>query len=113
MAEAELDGLAAGQPPVAAPRGRAAHDDDALVGLSARNRNRGNVEEVRVDGLLAQIRLRAGNQRLTAVITSDAVKALRLRRGDLALAVIKSTEVMIAKPSTPPPATAARARSRA
>jgi molybdopterin-binding protein len=112
VAEAELDRLAAGQPPEAARRGRAAHDDEALVGLSARNRIRGIVEEVRVDGLLAQIRLRVGDQRLTAVITADAVKALRLRRGDLALAVIKSTEVMIAKPSAPP-GPAARGRSRA
>jgi molybdopterin-binding protein len=55
------------------------------------------VEEVRVDGLLAQVRLRVGDQRLTAVITADAVQALGLRRGDDALAIIKSTEVMIAK----------------
>jgi molybdopterin-binding protein len=52
---------------------------------------------VRIDGLLAQIRLRVGDQSLTAVITADAVRALKLRRGDDALAIIKSTEVMIAK----------------
>ena len=55
------------------------------------------VEEVRADGLLAQVRLRIGDQRLTAVITRDAVDELKLRRGDEALAIIKSTEVMIAK----------------
>jgi len=71
--------------------------DDAIVGLSARNRLQGFVEEVRVDGLLAQVRLRVGDQTLTAVITSDAAQALKLRRGDDALAVIKSTEVMIAR----------------
>ncbi len=49
-----------------------------------------------MDGLLAQVRLRVGNQSLTAVITSDAVRLLKLRRGDDAIAVIKSTEVMIA-----------------
>jgi molybdopterin-binding protein len=52
---------------------------------------------VRIDGLLAQVRMRVGNQTLTAVITADAVRALKLRRGDEALAVIKSTEVMIAR----------------
>ena len=67
------------------------------LGLSARNRLHGFVEEVRVDGLLAQVRLRVGNQQLTAVITADAVRALKLRRGDDAIAVVKSTEVMIAK----------------
>jgi molybdopterin-binding protein len=72
-------------------------DHDVLAGLSARNRLRGFIEEVRVDGLLAQVRLRVGGESLTAVITADAVKSLQLRRGDDARAVIKSTEVIIAK----------------
>ena len=57
----------------------------------------GFVEEIRIDGLLAQVRLRVGDYSLTAVITADAVRALRLKRGDDALAIIKSTEVMIGK----------------
>jgi len=60
---------------------------------------------VRIDGLLGQVRLRIGDQTLTAVITSDAVNELRLRRGDDALAIIKATEVMIARevePAAPP-----------
>ena len=35
---------------------------------------------------------------LTAIITADAIRSLKLRRGDDALAIIKSTEVMISKP---------------
>lgn len=35
---------------------------------------------------------------------SDAVRALKLRRGEDAIAIIKSTEVMIARPATPPEA---------
>ena len=54
-----------------------------------------------VDGLLVQVQLRVGDQRLTAVITADAVRALKLRRGDDAMAIVKSTEVMIALPSRP------------
>jgi len=68
-----------------------------IVALSGRNQLRGFVEEVRSDGLLGQVRLRIGNQVLTAVITADAVSELKLRRGDDALAIIKSTEVMIAR----------------
>ena len=98
VSEGELDRLAAHQQPEVPPQPRAGHDDESLAGLSARNRLRGFVDEVRVDGLLAQVRLRVGDQALTAVITADAVKALKLRRGDEALAVIKSTEVMIARP---------------
>jgi len=69
----------------------------AIVALSSRNQLRGYVDEVRVEGLLAQVRLRIGDQFLTAVITRDAVDELKLRRGDDALAIIKSTEVMIAR----------------
>jgi molybdopterin-binding protein len=69
----------------------------SIVALSGRNQLRGIVEEVRSEGLLAQVRLRIGNQRLTAVITRDAIDELKLRRGEEALAVIKSTEVMIGR----------------
>jgi molybdopterin-binding protein len=72
-----------------------------LVALSGRNQLRGIVEEVRTEGLLAQIRLRIGDQMLTAVITRDAVRELKLRRGDDAVAIIKSTEVMIGRDTMP------------
>ena len=99
VTEAELDRLAARHKPAAARRDQQ-YDDGALAGLSARNRLHGFIEEVRVDGLLAQVRLRVGDQWLTAVITADAVKSLKLRRGDDAIAVVKSTEVMIARAHT-------------
>jgi molybdopterin-binding protein len=98
VSEAEIDRLTARQQPDTRKAGTPAVSDDFLGGLSARNRLRGYVDEVRVDGLLAQVRLRVGDQSLTAVITADAVRALKLRRGDDALAIVKSTEVMIAKP---------------
>ena len=81
---------------------RASRPPTVLAALSGRNQLRGVVEEVRTDGLMAQIRLRIGDQSLTAVITRDAIDALRLKRGDEALAVIKSTEVMIAKEAKGP-----------
>jgi molybdopterin-binding protein len=97
ISDAEIDRLLARQQPEGKRRRASADADEALAGLSARNRLRGFIDEVRVDGLLAQIRLRVGDQSLTAVITADAVHALKLRRGDDALAIIKSTEVMIAR----------------
>jgi len=97
VSEVEIDRLMARQQPDARHRAFRADEDDSLVGLSARNRLHGFIEEVRTDGLLAQVRLRVGDQSLTAVITADAVRALKLRRGDDALAIIKSTEVMIAR----------------
>ena len=92
-------------------RGRAPATGGFIVALSGRNRLRGYVEEVRSDGLLAQVRLRIGDQTLTAIITGDAVRELKLRRGDDAVAIIKSTEVMIAKEQDDRPP-AARRRDR-
>jgi molybdopterin-binding protein len=80
-----------------AMRRQQSRSDGTIVTLSGRNQLRGIVEEVRVEGLLAQVKLRVGDQSLTAIITRDAVDELKLRRGDEALAVIKATEVMIAR----------------
>jgi molybdopterin-binding protein len=100
IAEAEVDRLLA---PSAASRKRAPvqRGPGVIVALSGRNQLRGYVDEVRVEGLLAQVRLRIGDQTLTAVITRDAVEELKLRRGDEALAIVKSTEVMIAREARP------------
>ena len=97
VAETEVQRLlgSQGRLPAAPKTGR--RQVGVLVALSGRNQLRGVVEEVRVEGLLAQVRLRIGDQRLTAVITRDAIEELKLRRGQPALAVIKSTEVMIAR----------------
>ena len=55
----------------------------------------GRVLEVKFDGLLAQVTLAIGEQHITSIITADAAKELRLKVGDRAAALIKSTEVMI------------------
>lgn len=99
VAEAEIDRLLASQgklPATQGPRTRKSAKT-VLVAISGRNQLRGIVEEIRSDGLLSQVRLRIGDQRLTAVITRDAVEELKLRRGDEAIAIVKSTEVMIAR----------------
>ena len=103
IAEAEVDRLLAPSRPAGRRRTRAPRSG-VIVALSGRNQLRGYVEEVRVEGLLAQVRLRIGDQTLTAVITRDAVDELRLRRGDEALAIVKSTEVMIAREAAAAPA---------
>ena len=97
VAEGEVERLLAvqGKPPRPTPKRRAS--PGVLVALSGRNQLRGIVDEVRIDGLLAQVRIRIGDQRLTAIITSDAVEELKLKRGQPALAIIKSTEVMVAR----------------
>lgn len=100
IAEAEVERLLSAQGKMPAstktPRQRRT---GVLVALSGRNQLRGIVDEIRVDGLLAQVRIRIGDQRLTAIITRDAVDELKLKRGQSALAIVKSTEVMIGKES--------------
>ena len=97
VSESEIDRLLARQEPAAKRRKVVGELGETLGELSARNRLPGFIEEVRIDGLLAQVRLRVAGHSITAVITADAVRALKLRRGDDAVAIVKSTEVMIAK----------------
>ena len=113
LSEAEIERLLARHDrPGPARSSRTRSSTALIVALSGRNRLRGFVEEVRIDGLLGQVRLRIGDQTLTAVITSDAVNELKLRRGDDALAIIKSTEVMIAREADEADVPSRRRRSR-
>jgi molybdopterin-binding protein len=112
LAEVEVERWLTRQSPAAAPpAAKARRPGGIIVALSGRNRLRGFVEEVRIDGLIGQVRLRIGDDTLTAVITSDALRELNLRRGDDAVAIVKSTEVMIARevaPDAAPPRTRRR-----
>jgi molybdopterin-binding protein len=102
IAETEIERLVAQKSPDARkPRRRPATVPGMIVALSGRNRLRGFVDEVRVEGLLGQVRLKIGDQTLTAVVTRDAIEELKLRRGDDALAIVKSTEVMIGREAAP------------
>src|SRR5919198_4618335 len=55
--------------------------------LSARNRFRGVVREVKVEGLLAQVELEAGPYRVVSVVTREAVEELGLKPGMSATAL--------------------------
>jgi molybdopterin-binding protein len=69
---------------------------DELDHLSARNRFRGVVRDVRVEGLLAQVEIDVTEPTLVvAIITRDAVEDLGLEAGLEATAIVKSTSVMI------------------
>ncbi len=64
--------------------------------LSARNRLRGVVRSVEVEGLLAQVVLDVSEPTtVVAVVTRDAVADLDLAPGDSASAVVKATSVML------------------
>jgi molybdopterin-binding protein len=63
--------------------------------VSGRNQLVGRVVEVKIDGLMAQVKISIGGQVLTSIITADAVRELRLTVGETVAALIKSTEVMV------------------
>ncbi len=65
--------------------------------ISARNRLRGTVAQLNVDGLMAEVVMRIGDQELVSIITRSSAVRLGLKVGDEVIAVIKSTEIMIGK----------------
>jgi molybdopterin-binding protein len=78
-----------------------ASEVDRLTGegekhFSARNRLRGTVTEVKVDGLIAQVELVVDQPaHVVAIVTADAVDELGLEAGMPATAVVKATSVMV------------------
>jgi molybdopterin-binding protein len=65
--------------------------------VSGRNQLVGKILEIKIDGLLAQVVLSIGDQRITSIITADAAREMKLRKGQTAAALMKSTEVMITR----------------
>lgn len=65
--------------------------------VSGRNQLVGTIVEVTISGLMARVVLQIGDQRITSIITSDAVREMQLRKGQTAAALMKSTEVMIVR----------------
>jgi len=63
--------------------------------ISGRNQLVGRVTDIKIMGLMAQVSLSIGGQRITSIITADAVREMRLQKGQTVAALVKSTEVMI------------------
>jgi molybdopterin-binding protein len=71
------------------------------AGSSARNRLRGIVTAVVKDTVMAQVDIQAGPFRIVSLMSREAVDALDLRVGSVAVAVIKSTTVVVERASPP------------
>ena len=63
--------------------------------VSGRNQLAGKVVSLRVEGLMAEVVIAVGEQRITSIITASAVKELGLKKGDAVAALVKSTDVMV------------------
>jgi molybdopterin-binding protein len=69
--------------------------------LSARNRLRGVVRSVEIEGLMALVEIEAGPFLVSAAVTRDAVEELGLAPGLEATAVLKATDVIIERGNGP------------
>jgi molybdopterin-binding protein len=68
------------------------------AGTSARNRMRGIVTKVTKDGVMAQVEMQAGPFRLVSLISREAADELGLDVGVVAIATVKSTQVIVEIP---------------
>ena len=65
--------------------------------LSARNQFKGTIKSVKLGTVMAEVIMQVGDIEVVAVITRESHDRLALKPGDTATAVIKATEVMIAR----------------
>ena len=92
--------VVAGPDLAAFARSQAGEPDDRVESSSARNRLRGIVTAVVKDTVMAQVDIQAGPFRLVSLMSREAVDDLDLQVGSVAIAVIKSTNVVVETPAT-------------
>ncbi|HUC30453.1 MAG TPA: TOBE domain-containing protein [Candidatus Acidoferrum sp.] len=68
---------------------------EAIRQVSGRNQLVGRIEAIRISGLMAEVTLSIGDQKITSIITSRSAREMQLKAGQSAAALIKATEVMI------------------
>jgi molybdopterin-binding protein len=83
-------------------RSQAAEPEDRSDASSARNRLRGIVTAIVKDTVMAQVDIQAGPFRLVSLMSREAVDELGLQVGSVAVAVIKSTTVVVERSTTAP-----------
>ena len=72
-----------------------------VVAQSARNRFRGIVTKVTRDGVMAQVELQSGPHRVVSLMSREAADELGLEPGVVAVAAVKSTNVVVEVPAAP------------
>ncbi len=69
--------------------------------LTTRNQLRGAVQGVVTGSVMAEVRVDVHGEQLVAAITRHSAERLNLREGDAVTVLVKATEVMLAKTTTP------------
>lgn len=76
-------------------------DRPVLSSASARNRLAGIVTRVTTDTVMAQVELQVGRNRIVSLMSREAADELGLVPGVLAVATVKSTNVVVEVPAEP------------
>src|SRR5580704_17508659 len=77
-------------------RGRTEKErEQAMRRVSGRNQLVGRIDQVRISGLMAEVKISIGEQQITSIITATSAREMQLKKGQTAAALIKATEVMI------------------
>lgn len=77
-------------------RGRTKEErKDVIRRVSGRNQLVGRIDQVRISGLMAEVKISIGEQQITSIITATSAREMHLKPGQTAIALIKATEVMI------------------
>ena len=75
-------------------------ETEVIVRESARNRFPGVVTQVEKEGLVAVVHIQAGPHRIVSLMTREAAEELGLEPGDLAVGVVKATNVVVEVPGS-------------
>ncbi|HHT9117272.1 MAG TPA: TOBE domain-containing protein [Candidatus Hypogeohydataceae bacterium YC38] len=65
--------------------------------ISGRNKLVGEITNIKLGVVMAQVTLKVGENKLVSVITKDSCDEMKLKVGDKVTALIKATEVMLIK----------------
>jgi molybdopterin-binding protein len=65
--------------------------------LSARNHLLGTIDEIEWGDVVVRVTVRVGDHIIESVITRKSAEEMALKKGDAVTAVVKATEVMLAK----------------
>jgi molybdopterin-binding protein len=93
-----IDGAALAE--FASQNAATAPKDPLSIASSARNRFAGLVTKVTTDTVMAQVEMQCGPFTVVSLMSSEAVRDLKLEPGSIAVAVVKATTVMVETPRT-------------
>ena len=80
-----------------APKNEKGETVMALIAVNVRNQLRGIIKEILLGDVVSEIEIETSSGIITSVITTRSVKELALTKGTEVLALVKETDVSIAK----------------